>query len=418
MNKLHLSKLFYNKKFLVAFSAVLAVILWLVIYINENPMRETTINNVPISISLKNSVVEELGLDIVGSLDQTVSVTVSGPNYVVSSVTADDILVNVSISNVNTAGSYKLELVAAKNSGKSGYTILGVSPSSVEVDFDYYETKIYTVEPIAIGASAVDLPGYEAKSAQVTNVAQSTLEVKGPKSVVEKIAKVQAVCEVNAVLDKTTSYDATLKFLDEDGNAVDSTYLTYPEEKYSITVPIYKKVTLPIVPAFTNTPEGYLGSVPCTLSETTVTVEGAPEMIDTLTEIKLKPIDFSSITTTQTSFEAALDLPSAIKCADNLETVTVKLSLGQLRERTFNVGEISGTALSDGLTATFDTLKNVKICGNRTTVNRLSSTDLYAVADLSTITASGTYTVPVQIKCKSSNGVWAIGSYNVTVKVK
>ncbi len=418
MKNFNIGKLFYNKKFLVAFSIIIAVGMWIRIYMNENPTRETILSNVPVGISLEGSTAADLGLGIVGSIDKDVSVTVSGPNYIVSALSPNDIQVTASISNVNAAGEYELELLATRNGAKTGYTIVGVNPSSVKVMFDFFETKTFNVEPVAIGASATEGSGLEAKSAQITNNTQSTLEITGPRSVVEKINKVQAISEVNAVLDKTTSYEAQLKFLDADGNAVDSTHLTYPMEPISITVPIYKGATLPILPVFVNVPAGYTNGVPYSLSETTINVEGAPEIIDSLSEIKLKEIDFSSVKSSAVSFEATLDLPSAVKSTDNLETVTVELSLGQLTERTFNVSNITGTSLQTGLKATFSSLKNVKMCGVSKEIKSVNSTHLSAVADLSNITAPGSYTVPVVIKCESNGFVWAIGSYEVKVTIE
>lgn len=420
MRTFNLSKLFFNKKFLVTFSIVFAFLIWLGIYINENPTRETTIKNIPISISA-NKTVEDLGLDIVGSVDQTVSVTISGPNYIVSAVSAGDILVEAKIPNVTSPNEYDLELVATKN-GKSGYTIVGVTPSTVKVKFDYFETKTFDVEAIAIGASAADIEGYEVKNAQAS---MPTIEIRGPKSVVEKINKVQAVSQVNKVLDKTENFEnAELRLLDFEGYAItDIAHLTYNNEalssiKLSVTVPIYKKVTLPVTPVFSNIPDGYSQGVPYTLSESSVVVEGSPDIIDTLTEIKLKAIDFANIKSDNVSFEAALDLPTAVYSAENLETVTVTLSLGKLREREFNVNEFVGEGLMSGLSATFEPIKNVKICGQRAAINKLSSNDLYAVADLSNVTTTGSHTASVKIVCKTTGDVWAVGNYTVSVKVK
>ena len=46
-----ITKLFDNKKFLIAFSVVLAVIFWLVIEITENPSRDVVLSGVPITLT-------------------------------------------------------------------------------------------------------------------------------------------------------------------------------------------------------------------------------------------------------------------------------------------------------------------------------------------------------------------------------
>ncbi len=107
----NLRKLLYNKKFTVTVSLVFAFVIWLVIMINQNPVREQTFTDITASISIENTVASEMGLGIVSDVtSQKFTVTVSGPNYIVSSLKPEDFLLSASVTDVNNAGTYSLEI--------------------------------------------------------------------------------------------------------------------------------------------------------------------------------------------------------------------------------------------------------------------------------------------------------------------
>ena len=93
---LRLNSLLYNKKFTVTLSIILAFSLWLGIAMIEKPIREKTFTDLNLSVSLEGTSAEKMGLTIFSDVSsQKFSVTVSGPNYLVSELEADDILLSV-----------------------------------------------------------------------------------------------------------------------------------------------------------------------------------------------------------------------------------------------------------------------------------------------------------------------------------
>ena len=78
-----LSKLFYNKKFVIAFSLISAFLLWLIVTLVENPERQITFSNINITMSM-NDQASESGLEVISTSNTTANVTVSGPSYVLS----------------------------------------------------------------------------------------------------------------------------------------------------------------------------------------------------------------------------------------------------------------------------------------------------------------------------------------------
>ena len=152
-----LRKLLYNKRFTIPFSLITAFALWLIIMINQNPERERTFTDIPVNINLENTFAAENKMEIIGDIsEQRSMVTINGPSYVVSALKPTDFYVYASAAAINAPGEYQLEVSGSKNTAVSDYEIVSISPSTVNVNFDYIDTKEFTVKAKAEGASAVE----------------------------------------------------------------------------------------------------------------------------------------------------------------------------------------------------------------------------------------------------------------------
>lgn len=410
------NRLFGNRKFTIPFSILAAFVFWMVVTISQNPQREVTLSGLPVSIATANTVVEELGLDVIGNIDSDVSVVISGPTYIVSSLTAADVSVTANLSEVNAAGTYEIPLVANKIGTKTGYNIVSVIPEKVSLTFDYINETDFTVVPVANGASAT--AGLIADTPVVTNSEDALITVRGPRSYIERIASVHAVADVNEVLSKTTSYDASIVLVDENGKVMDDRLFTFSASTVKISVPIYKQKTVKLVPTFTNMPAGFASSpIAYTLSETEIDVKGTPETIDQLTEIKLAPINFYEISNEKNSFDVALSLPNGIRVIDNIEAVTVKIRTAGYMQRTFDITDCRAVNLEKGVKiGRISSVRNVKVFGPESVMRKLSASSLFAEVDLSG-KAAGQYTIAVTIKSAASDKIWQVGSYTTVVAI-
>lgn len=408
------SNLFYNKKFVLVFSLVISFVLWLIITINENPEREQIYSDITIAISTEGTAAGELGLDVVSTDATTATVKVSGPSYVLASLSPNSISVTASLAEVNEVGTFDLNLTAAC-ANESSVKIVSITPQKITAKFDYTDTKLYNVEVDAKGATAVS--GLIVDTPVVSNSSDSTVSISGARSDLEKIARVAAVADVNKELDITTSFDADVHLYDADGNELDASNYTLSVNQIKITVPILKQKQVDVKVAFSNKPEAYNNSdLSYRVSTDKVTILGPETSVAKIDSISLTPIDFDSISASNNSFDVAFVLPNGVKIAENIETVTVSINTSQFAEATFDIASFE-FKLPDGLKGSALGIRNVKICGPRTAIRRINSDDLYAVADLSGKSA-GEYTVPVRIYSKSYKTIWQVGTYNAVVTVK
>lgn len=412
-----IGKLFQNKRFSVIFSIVAAFVFWMVISINQTPTIERTIANVPVVINTADTAAGDRGLDVVNSsYQQTVSVKVTGPAYVVGSLTAEDILISPSLAGVTAPGEYNLVLYATKDAFASEYSVSSITPAVLTLNFDYIDTKEFTVQPEVVGASAID--GLVAENPVISNSDDITITVKGARSYMEKLATVKAYAEVNAVLSETTTYDADIMLFDKDGNKLNVENYTLSKSKVSVSVPVSKTKTVPLLPIFKNAPADYPSFLKYSLSNTEVTIIGPATTVDAIQSIELSSLDFYEISTSNNSFELTPVLPDGIKLLDNIQAVTLKVDTKSFIEKTFTVSEYLVVNNQTGYKVTLNnSIKNVKICGPRKAVNSITADKLLAVIDLTGKTM-GDFTVNVTINCPDNNSIWQIGTYQASIKVK
>ena len=416
--KFSLKKLLYNKRFTIPLSLIAAFAFWLVIMIKQNPDVQLTFTDVPVSINLENTFAAENGMEIIGDISsQKFTVTLKGPSYVVSALKSGDFYVYASAAAINAPGEYQLEVSGGKNTAVSDYEFISISPSTVDVNFDYVDTKEFTVKAHAEGASATE--GLIAETAVVSGTESDTITIKGPRTVINNIATVEAYAAVNQTLSESTTYDAEIRLYDEAGKAIDMSNLTLSEKAVKVTVPISKSVTVPVVADFTNLPDGFnKKSLAYTIDHKTVTVIGTPEAIDKIKQVTLSPIDITMVTVSSNKFVVSPKLPDGVRLLDTIEDFNVTVDTSNYTEKTFNISAVRFNSLSAGLNATSETvIRNVKICGPKDVIAKLKDNMLYAVVNLSE-KAAGEHTVPVSVKSDSYNNIWQVGSYSTTVKIR
>lgn len=414
LNPSALKGLLYNKKVIIPLSIFLAFVLWLVITTQENPMRERTFSDLTLNVNMDNTFASENDINIVGDIySQKFSVVVRGPSYVVSSLRPDDITVYVSAASVDGPGEYKLDVLATRSS--TNYEVLSVSPSSVKVEFDYFDTKEFVVKADVKGASATE--GLIAEEGIVSGIEGDVLKVTGPRSKLNKISSATAVCEVNRVLSETETFDAEINLFDEDGKKISLENITLNAEDVKVKVPISKKKTVSVFADFTNLPGGFnKDTIKYNVDHSKVDIIGNPETIDKISKITLSAIDVTSISLNNKTFTVTPKLPEGVRLADNFESFTVTVNTTGYIEKTITVTEVKSVNLKSGLKSTQTAIRNVKICGPRASVNRITSELLTAQVDLLD-KVEGQHSLNVVMNFKSYNDVWVVGSYTTTATI-
>lgn len=425
-----LGKLFDNKKFLVGFSIVCALVFWLVIDISENPTREVTVSNIPVVVADCD---DDNGntLSVVSEYTDKVSVTVSGPGYIVGNVSRNDVSVTVSsYADVTKPGTYVLVLNATTS--RNGCTVSKISPSYVQVVYDYEASADIPVE-VDIGMLQPFIENdCEIYKSSLKNNSDGTeitsLNVSGPSEVLSSISKVivRPTIETNSNPSVTHNYKPMLTFYDMMGNPVDSSQLVYNNDTY-LRVVVYKTAEVKLVPSFTNMPQCFTGTQNGMPSYTvsiynesskanekisSVNVKGPVDDVNELISsgLKLAPIDFTEVRPGKTSFNVSFVLADGVQVVDGIEEVTVSLDLGYLTTKTVYIqpSSIVYKNLAPGLTASTSYKKSVKIviCGKSAVLKKINAENISVWVDCSGISTATIETKSLKVDLPSDLEVW------------
>ncbi len=319
-------KLFSNKRFSIIFAVVAAFIFWLAITIDQTEVINKSFANISINITTQGSFAGDMGLEVIEiKNEKNATVTAYGPNSSVSAIEVSDILITADLSEVTGAGSYDIPLSVSTSDTKSGVTF-EVSPKTVNVTFDFVDTKEFDVIPVANGVtlnSKLETSLFKGES--VINSAEFTkIVVKGPRADMKLLSRVEAVVDSSDTIKESKTYEAAIVLYDENGKVLDNSNYTLPFETVKVTVPVYKERTVLVVPTFSNEDiKGEATEKLKSVSLNKVTVYGLPDIVDDLDNIKLSPIDYREYKAGKLSFEVKLTVPDGINLKKEVGNVTV-----------------------------------------------------------------------------------------------
>jgi len=413
-----LKKLLYNKQFTIPFSIFMALVLWLIIVINQKPYIDRTFSDVSVTINLENTFAAENKMSIIGDIsEQRFTVTVRGPRYIVSSLTADDLSLFASAAEVDAPGDYDLVVGTSATTNAAEFEVLSISPPVIKTTFDYIDTKEFTITASAEGAVAAE--GLIAENGVVSGMESDTVTITGPRSIINTIETVKASAVVNKTLSASESFDADIILYDANDKVIPLDNLTLSATKVKVTVPISKKKTVPVRVEFANTPAGFdSAAIPVTVDVTKVTVIGTPETVDKTTEVILSGIDITTVSESNYKFDVSPKLPEGVRLLENIESFKVTVDISDFDTTTINVYEIKYKGLPSKLKASGPkTIPNVTVYGPKSIINRLRGRDVYAEIDL-TNKEAGVYTIDAFINFNNKKNVWAVGKYTTTVTLK
>lgn len=413
-SKITLNMLFKNNKFLLAFSFLMACILWLFFSQNSGVESTASISDIPISIQLSDQAKKD-GLVIFTGADTKATVQISGNRLTLGTVTKEDIQVvaEQAANTILTPNTYSLELTAKNNSVKT-FKIESVSPQFASVYVDRYSQKTleikdkieYKVDPTYYAASPI--------------LSTDKITVSGPQTEVLKVASAEVVGTVDGVLTSTYKNDYKVILYDAAGGEIKNELITTSADSVTVTISVLPKKKLPLEATFTNVPAGFNMDNFANMVPKEITIAGPEDTIGRMESVELEPIDFSEISPTNTTFTREVALPNGCKNISNITQVIVTLDLSGYSTVRQTVNKFSFKNLPSGYTATPTTSAiDVTIVGPENVIEDLASSDLSAVIDLKSLGQDfvGSTEVPVTIEVTGVKNCWAYSQIKYTANI-
>lgn len=416
--RINLGRLFYNNKFVLAFSVVASLLLWVGLAYTNTEEFPHAIENVPVTITLSDAAQTD-GLKVFSPTDETARVYVKGNSLVVSQLQSSDLQVVAPLaSTITSPGTYSFNLVAQKTGTLTDFEVSSVSPNQAIIVVDRYKEKTFSIE-----SDITYKAGYQADSSYFVGtpvLSTDTVTISGPEKEVSQVNRVAFQYEVQDTLTDSKTFTTDLVMYDVNGNRITSNKLKMSETKVEVTIPVQSRKVVPLTPNFTNKPEGLLlAPEQIQINPQTVEIAGPQSIVTNLTDVSLAPLDFSSISPEKNSFDLSLNLPSGCKNLSNTPTAKITLNLGGFSTRSMVVNNFTVKNLSSDKRADIYT-KNmtITVVGPESEISQLTENNLVAQIDMA---GKGNFTghteMPVVIGISSASSSWVYGTYMANIGV-
>ena len=410
--------LFYNNYFLIAFSALVAFSIWMGISFSDTTTEMTrTIRGVQLEYSNLPDSVTQLGLMVIDTPANVnkVDVTITGKQYIVSQVTAEDLSAYIRLTDATSAGNYTAEVKVVAVGRSKDFTIQKVDPQIVNVRLDRMTTKEYTLSSSTNEYNAAE--GYTLKTPTLRD---TTVVISGPATDMQQIARVVAEATVPDEISKTATYEASIHLYDEYGQEINNSLLELNIGQTELTIVAMRLKSIPLELEYQNAPAS-MGKNMITLSPQSINISVPSDLYDSLTSLTVGTLDFSQVNMDNTRFEFDISsvLPAGCTNEDDINTMFATVDLSGMRTREFDVSNIRVDAPpSDKNVEMLTQSVRLTITGPAGEIERMTADDITVVIDMSTNQNTlGQHEISARIEMQNGSGCWVYGAPTVFVRI-
>lgn len=408
-----------NRRLMMLFSVVLAVISWLVIAYAVDTSSYKYIEDVPVDVSAQQAeTLDLIGLKIVEGDTARVKVRISGERYIIGSVEAADISVVANLSGITSAGSYnRVQMTGTDKYGK-GFEVTQIAPEFITLKVDRPKTKKFA---ITADIEGLVIPEEYLGSDPVISPREVT--IVGPEADVSRIDKCVVSAKFTEPLTSSVTKKSEILLYDVEGNLLSKELLTLNSDTADITVPVLKQKTVPLNFGFNRIPSGfpYENIDYEFMDRGSIRVAGPEAAIDAYSEVPLGYVNINEIHSGGFVQTFDVSLPAGFQNVDNIKQVDVLFHTQDMTEATFKVTNIRAINVPANYTVTVTTtqITDVTIVGDPEVMKTLSPEDLIAEIDLSGREVTpGPYNLEARISIPGKKLAWATGQYTAVVAIK
>ena len=390
------------------FSILLAVLMWIYVVQIENPQFEITIQGVPVQL-LNEAQLEERGLMIVEQSSKSMNIRVKGKRQSVIGLKATDIGASIDVGNIQQAGNYSFspQLTFPDDS----ISVTEKNPRSITVTVDSKEEKTMEITAEAVGSPR---DGYYAAEPELY---QKEVVIQGPAGILEDIAKVSAVIDVEDARNDVKK-QVKLQLLKADGSEIDSDNIVISTSVVTVICKIYptKKVTLEYDVTGSLNVEDY-SLQETTISNSSIMVAGRQEVLDQLESIHIGTFDLSEVTTQNYKKVFPIPFGDSLISVDGIRNVAVEAVLISDRKKLVDVKRFQTENLAPEIQASIITKSlQIELEGEKEILDQVNENSFTVTLNLEGC-VEGYYQLKPEIQC-SVEGVTILGDYTVEVFIQ
>lgn len=268
-----IKKFFKNNLALKVFSLIVGVLLWFYVQIAQNPEVSYDILEVPITITGEANINSD-GF-VVSEIPKNLktNVTVSAKRSMIHRLDAADLTAVVDVSQCGDTGDFLLPVKVRSND--SEITVVSKTPSNISLYID----RIVTVDKIInVSFDGTLEQGYYIDKENVT-INPSKATIKTPELESDRVSEISVSVDMTNVKSTFTNIFQGI-MVDSKGEVVSDKNISFVTDGISVTVPVYKRKTVPVV--IKNAPTG----MEYNLSTEQVEIAGDEHLIESINEVE------------------------------------------------------------------------------------------------------------------------------------
>lgn len=339
----------------------MAAMLWLIVVNIDDPYTKQTYSNIPVSVVNTEVLASEQQTFQIVDDTQTVSVTVNAKRSVLNKIKTENIQAVADMKELTLKTQIPIDVTISGVSSKD-YTAVA-NPRNLQVKLEEEETKKFPIVPTTTGTvrDGYVLGEIKAVPEKVT--------IRGPKSVIEQISRVEAAVNVSG-LSKDTVLVSELVLYDQEGDIIDQTLLTnnLGADGVGVSVELLHTKNIPVEfdTSELEVADGY-EFAGITYEPQEISISGKQEDLAKLDSIRI-PSSALQLSNLKQKTEQVIDvadyLPDNIKLADeNAGSVVVTIAIEKNGAKTYEVtvGNITVKNLDENLRMKYVTVDAVEI---------------------------------------------------------
>lgn len=268
-----------NNLALKLISVVLAVVIWFLVVMINNPKDSTSFSN--IQVNLINTELLEAGNKVYEILDNTdrIRVTVEAPRDVINQLRASDVIAEADVSRLTEVNTVPITCRVMNENVE----IISITSNieSVRLHVEDKARKWVIVSCNTVGTVA---EGYIVAGSAME---QTRIEVSGPSSVIEQISYAGVEMDVTGATENVTG-NVELRFFDAEDNPIDDSAIVKNAELLHVEVRVLATKEVPIELNVGGEPaEGYLATGVVTSEPDRVLIAGTASALADISRISI-----------------------------------------------------------------------------------------------------------------------------------
>ncbi len=297
---------------------IVALGIWIYVVNITTQDFEKTFNLIDIDIEGWEELEDKTNMSVVNLEESKVSITVKGLRSDIAKLSENDFSAYIDISKLTESGKHSLEVSVNL-------------PNTVSLVSRYPETVVVSVDENVEREIGVEINVTEYSMDTIYEMGEPTSDitsviVKGPSDVVERIKSAQAYINLGTVMTSTVIRTEVV-LVDKSGNLIDSTYLSIDNMSVTVTVPVTMEKSVSLLCT-------YLPGVSASdyssvyVSTEQVKVKGDPKVLNELDFVNIYALDGNDVSV-QIGFDSLL-FPSGVEILNPPKTVTIVAELAEM----------------------------------------------------------------------------------------